>query len=453
MRKLWIKTAVSLALAAVLFVGTPGLTAFAEGTATVIANSANVRQSADSTSTVVGSVKKDQVLNILSEAGDASGMVWYQVTVDGATGYIRSDLVKTSDASTSNTATDTSTTTDSASTSDVTAMPAQGATVTTNDVRVRSSASTSGSVVTTVANGTAVTVTGQTTDSSGKVWYQVSFISNGSEVTGFIRYDFIELGEVIATEEETPAEEPSQETEVTEPDVPTPDVDYALEYTTNPEGEYEWYLNDYTNSRRQKLNDLLSAQEQGNAGMDTLEATIAKQKTILIILAVVVILLAILSTVLGFKLHEGAYGYDEDDDDDDDDDEEDDEDEPERFTFKKRKFLRADDDDDDDEDDEDDDEDDEDDEDEEEERRPVRRPRQQPTRPKQQPARQQSVRQQPVKQQPAKAKRAPEVSYDPEEEVPGKKVANQEAAPRKSRNFLMDDDEFEFEFLNLNDKK
>lgn len=447
MRKLWIKTAVSLALAAVLFVGTPGLTVCAEGTATVVANSANVRQNADSTSTVVGSVKKDQVLNIQSEATDGSGMVWYQVTVDGATGYIRSDLVNTDGGSAAAaTDTNTSTNTEVASTTDVTAMPAQGATVTTNDVRVRSSASTSGSVVTTVANGTAVTVNGQATDSSGKVWYQVSFISNGSEVTGFIRYDFIELGEVIATEEETPEEEPSQETEVTEPDVPTPDVDYALEYTTNPDGEYEWYLNDYTNSRRQKLNDLLSAQEQGNAGMDTLEATIAKQKTILIVLAVVVILLAILSTVLGFKLHEGAYSYDEDEEDDDD--EEDDEDEPERFTFKKRKFLRADDDDE-DEDDDDDDEEEEDEDDEEEERRPVRRPRQQPARPKQQPAR--------PKQQPAKAKqpvkRAPEVSYDPEEEVPGKKVANQEAAPRKSRNFLMDDDEFEFEFLNLNDKK
>lgn len=449
MRKLWVKTAVSLALAAVLFVGTPGLTVCAEGTATVVANSANVRQNADSTSTVVGSVKKDQVLNIQSEATDGSGMVWYQVTVDGATGYIRSDLVNTDGGSAAAaTDTNTSTNTEVASTTDVTAMPAQGATVTTNDVRVRSSASTSGSVVTTVANGTAVTVNGQATDSSGKVWYQVSFISNGSEVTGFIRYDFIELGEVIATEEETPEEEPSQETEVTEPDVPTPDVDYALEYTTNPDGEYEWYLNDYTNSRRQKLNDLLSAQEQGNAGMDTLEATIAKQKTILIVLAVVVILLAILSTVLGFKLHEGAYSYDEDEEDDDD--EEDDEDEPERFTFKKRKFLRADDDDEDeDDDDDDDDEEEEDEDDEEEERRPVRRPRQQPARPKQQPAR--------PKQQPAKAKqpvkRAPEVSYDPEEEVPGKKVANQEAAPRKSRNFLMDDDEFEFEFLNLNDKK
>ena len=438
MRKLWVKTAVSLALAAVLFVGTPGLTVCAEGTATVVANSANVRQNADSTSTVVGSVKKDQVLNIQSEATDGSGMVWYQVTVDGATGYIRSDLVNTDGGSAAAaTDTNTSTNTEVASTTDVTAMPAQGATVTTNDVRVRSSASTSGSVVTTVANGTAVTVNGQATDSSGKVWYQVSFISNGSEVTGFIRYDFIELGEVIATEEETPEEEPSQETEVTEPDVPTPDVDYALEYTTNPDGEYEWYLNDYTNSRRQKLNDLLSAQEQGNAGMDTLEATIAKQKTILIVLAVVVILLAILSTVLGFKLHEGAYSYDEDEEDDDD--EEDDEDEPERFTFKKRKFLRADDD---DEDDDDDDEEEEDEDDEEEERRPVRRPRQQPARTKQQPAK----AKQPVK-------RAPEVSYDPEEEVPGKKVANQEAAPRKSRNFLMDDDEFEFEFLNLNDKK
>ncbi len=441
MRKLWIKTVVSLALAAVLFVGTPGLTVCAEGTATVVANSANVRQNADSTSTVVGSVKKDQVLNIQSEATDGSGMVWYQVTVDGATGYIRSDLVKT-DSGSAATATDTNTSTNTevTSTTDVTAMPAQGATVTTNDVRVRSSASTSGSVVTTVANGTAVTVNGQATDSSGKVWYQVSFISNGSEVTGFIRYDFIELGEVIVTEEETSEEAPEEESETEQADVPTPDVDYALEYTTNPDGEYEWYLNDYTNSRRQKLNDLLSAQEQGNAGMDILEATIAKQKTILIVLAVVVILLAILSTVLGFKLHEGSYSYEEDDDEEDDD-----EDEPQRFTFKKRKFLRADDDDEEEDDEEDEDEDEDD--DEEEERRPVRRPRQQPARPKQQPVRQQPARaKQPVK-------RAPEVSYDPEEEVPGKKVANQEAAPRKSRNFLMDDDEFEFEFLNLNDKK
>lgn len=446
MRKLWVKTAVSLALAAVLFVGTPGLTVCAEGTATVVANSANIRQNADSTSTVVGSAKKNQVLNIQSEATDGSGMVWYQVTVDGATGYIRSDLVNTDGGSAAAaTDTNTSTNTEVASTTDVTAMPAQGATVTTNDVRVRSSASTSGSVVSTVANGTAVTVNGQATDSSGKVWYQVSFISNGSEVTGFIRYDFIELGEVIATEEETSEEAPEEESETEQADVPTPDVDYALEYTTNPDGEYEWYLNDYTNSRRQKLNDLLSAQEQGNAGMDTLEATIAKQKTILIVLAVVVILLAILSTVLGFKLHEGAYSYDEDEEDDDD--EEDDEDEPERFTFKKRKFLRADDDDEDEDDDDDDDEEEEDEDDEEEERRPVRRPRQQPARPKQQPVRQQPAR----AKQPAK--RAPEVSYDPEEEVPGKKVANQEAAPRKSRNFLMDDDEFEFEFLNLNDKK
>ena len=37
--------------------------------------------------------------------------------------------------------------------------------------------------------------------------------------------------------------------------------------------------------------------------------------------------------------------------------------------------------------------------------------------------------------------------------MPGKKVVSQDNAPRKSRNFLMDDDEFEFEFLNLNDKK
>ena len=427
-KTLW-KQVLGILAAAVLFTGIPAMEpVHAEGTITVVANSANVRESADATSGKVGSVKSGQTLSVLAETTDASGMVWYQVSVNGATGYIRSDLVKTGDEAGQATAGET------ASTGGATELPPQGATVIKDNVNIRSSANTSGSVVVKASNGTAVTVVAKDTDSAGKTWYQVKFISNGEEVTGFVRADFIELGEVIEQPEEPQEEQPLEEQpEEPEAVTPTPDVDYALEYTTNPEGEYEWYLNDYTNSRRQKLNDLLKAQENVSEGVVKLEATAAKQKLIIIVLAVMVALFAVLATILFFKLRESGYDYD--DEEEDDEEEEDEEDEtPARFTFKKRKFLRNDD---------DDEEEDDEEEEEEEEPRPVRRAKQ--TKPIEPSSYSRTV-------SPQKTTRQPEVSYNPKEETPGKQVADQ-ANSRKSRNFLVDDDEFEFEFLNLNDKK
>ena len=428
-RTLWKRTLGMLA-AVVLLTGIPAMEpVHAEGTITVVANTANVRESADATSSKVGSVSNGQSLSVLAETTDGSGMVWYQVSVNGATGYIRSDLVKQSgDNTTAQTPA-----AETPSEGGATEIPPQGATVIKDNVNIRSTANTSGSVVVKASNGTAVTVVAKDTDSAGKTWYQVKFISNGAEVTGFIRSDFIELGEVIE-QPEKPKEEEPQEEQPQEPEevIPTPDVDYALEYTTNQEGEYEWYLNDYTNSRRQKLNDLLNAQENVSEGVSKLEATAAKQKMIIIVLAVILALLAVVVTILLFKIRESGYEYDDDDDDDEDDeDEEDEEEAPARFTFKKRKFLR----DDDDEDDDDDEE--------EEEPRPVRRAK--PTKPIEPSSYSRTV-------SPQKPVRQPEVSYNPKAEVPGKQVADQSNA-RKSRNFLVDDDEFEFEFLNLNDKK
>jgi hypothetical protein len=54
----------------------------------------------------------------------------------------------------------------------------------------------------------ALTVTGQATGTDGKTWYQISFISNSVEVTGFIRSDYVALsGELQAPVEEQPVEE------------------------------------------------------------------------------------------------------------------------------------------------------------------------------------------------------------------------------------------------------
>ena len=47
------------------------------------------------------------------------------------------------------------------------------------------------------------------------------------------------------------------------------------------------------------------------------------------------------------------------------------------------------------------------------------------------------------------------VEYIPEEEPfePGKPVVSKPQPKRKAKNFLIDDDEFEFEFLNMDDRK
>lgn len=69
--------------------------------------------------------------------------------------------------------------------------------VTVDNAKVRSDASTDSSTVSTLANGTTVTVTDEKSDSAGNVWYHVS-LSDGT--TGYVRSD---LMTVTATVTET----------------------------------------------------------------------------------------------------------------------------------------------------------------------------------------------------------------------------------------------------------
>ncbi|MBR6390900.1 MAG: SH3 domain-containing protein, partial [Lachnospiraceae bacterium] len=65
-------------------------------------------------------------------------------------------------------------------------------TVTVDNAKVRSDASTDSSTVGTLANGTSITVNGEKTDSSGNVWYQVT-LSDGK--TGYVRSDLMSVTE------------------------------------------------------------------------------------------------------------------------------------------------------------------------------------------------------------------------------------------------------------------
>lgn len=227
-----------------------------------------------------------------------------------------------------------------ASDTDVTPMAAQSATVNGDKVNVRSKASTAGEKVAQVNTGTAVTVTGSAEDGGGKTWYQVNFINNGSDVTGFIREDMLDLGEVVsdAPEGEGAGEEGAANEELAGMygDLPTEEeaeeesgakAEYELTFSADPSDGLEyWYLYDYKNQKRYKVEQLLQVGMQSDANMETLNKEVSRLKIGIIILAVLLVLAVGMAGFFGFRWHEMSDEYEDDDDDDDDDDEDDDDD-------------------------------------------------------------------------------------------------------------------------------
>ncbi len=154
---------------------------------------------------------------------------------------------------------------------------------------------------------------------------------------------------------------------------------------------------------------------------------LSTQKIIMIVLGVAVAILAITVVLLLFKIKD-LYSDDEyDDDDEDDDDDDGDED--------------------DDEDDEDDDEDEE--EEEVEKKRPKKRTMADSLK-----AVNNAGSVKVAKEKEKSSITIKNVEYIPEEEPfePGKAVVSKPQSRRKAKNFLIDDDEFEFEFLNMDDR-
>lgn len=302
----------------------------------ITAASAKIRETPDTNSNVLASVVKGDELTIDSQTKDSAGTVWYCVFVDGETkGYVRSDLIEktgdgtipeqaapsttssettSADANTANTTEPPATNTDvqvGVSTT-VEALQTVGATVNNDNVRVRSEASTSSEIVTQIKKDTAVTITGQAAGSDGKTWYLVSFMNNSNTVTGFIRSDFVDVsGELLPVVEEIPEEQPVEEPEETEePTVDAPvNPDYELVYSQNLEtGEYEWYIyNNISGNTRYKLTDIIEAGENNSRVLEEAEKQASTQKIIIIVLIVVIVILALVVTLLLFKIRDSYY--------------------------------------------------------------------------------------------------------------------------------------------------
>lgn len=216
--------------------------------------------------------------------------------------------------------------------------------------RVRSEASTNSSVVGSLSSGDVMDVTGETTGSEGKIWYQITGEKDGKAINGYVREDTLEIAETV--QPAAPAEPPEETPEETPSDTAPSTNDYDVSYADDGTGTNDWYLNDNINGTRYKVPDLLGAAQTNESNIAEMEKQTGSLRMIIIILAVIVGLLVVAVTVLIFKL-KGTYddGYDEFDDDDDemdddddddmDDDEEDDEDDDDDDDYVPRRSRRG----------------------------------------------------------------------------------------------------------------
>ena len=203
--------ALAIGIFAAGFCGTP-LTGHAAGQAKVTASTgAKIRESADTASTMVGGAEKDKVLTVLGQTQGADGYTWYQVQVnDTTTGYVRSDLVEVSgDIPAGGTeGGEGEGGGESAPPVEVTQVNPVNANVSGDNVEIRDTASLSGQVLGTVPGDTVVTVTGYLTDAENITWYQVSYISGETQVSGFLISDNCELSEDLTPMGQEPPEAP-----------------------------------------------------------------------------------------------------------------------------------------------------------------------------------------------------------------------------------------------------
>lgn len=270
--------------------------------ARVTARSVIIRAGADVGTEMVGGAQQGELLPITGETVGADGKTWYQVTFEeGAkTGYVRSDLVeKVSGGAAVSTTPNTTT-----QATDVTAVQQISARVKGESVRIRANASTSGEILVRVPRDSVLTVMGMAQDSEGQTWYQVSYTDESGQVTGFAREDYVTLeGELIPADQVPVEPEVPAVTDPVEPE-PTPEpVKTGYETQLLEDG---WNLLDYTveGGRRYVIADLFADRDKYRKEAEESMAQLKSTKLIMIILVVAVILLALTSTLLFFKIRD-----------------------------------------------------------------------------------------------------------------------------------------------------
>ena len=298
------KTAVAVVFAVVILAMVGPLEAFAQGTGKVTASAAKVRASASTDSEAIASVRQGDTISIVGQVTGTDGKIWYEIHVNADTkGYVRSDLVQVDgtvpsvDNSSSNNS--------SSSSADVTKLNPVSATVTGSTVNVRVKADAKSDKVTSVDKGTVLTILGKVTGADKKVWYQVTFVSNNEDMTGFIRSDFVKVDGELTPYQEPVVTPPTQDEPVVTPpaqDEPSTDVAAPKKYETT-EIDGKWYLTNNDSGDNYLLEELIKLSAENAEKIKEAEKDLKSQKGTIIVLVIllVLVLAAVALAVLRFK--------------------------------------------------------------------------------------------------------------------------------------------------------
>ena len=392
----------------------------ADSTGTVTVQSAMIRENADANSEAIGSAAYGNTVTIRDEVQDSTGTLWYEVYTDGdRTGYIRADLIDKQDGDGDTETSQAQSSPPGASVDADTVLDPQYATVSAATINVRKAPSANEGVVEQLARDTQVIAVGLSDGSDGKVWYYVIFIgSDGAEKSGYIRSDLLSLGDLVPVPEE---EIPEPEEVEPEPEV-SYNHDYELTHELTDDGTEAWYLWDYTGEKPlQYPVDQLMEVTRARSEEDAAAAkTLVRQRIVIVVLIVLVVILIVVVVIMALKLRDVYY-----EDYEDEEEEEEEEEEPSASVQRRRRT--------------------------EEEEAPSQRRRR--TEEAEKSTRRRRAEEEEVPSQ--RRRRTEEDSssrrrrrMEEEDDASGAPVSPK----RKSKNFLLDDDEFEFEFLNMDDK-
>lgn len=170
-----------------------------------VTTSLNIRQGASSSTAILGSLKNGNTFDILSKSGN-----WYNIKTGSIVGFISGDYVKEiSSEPVAETPKDTQVNTGTTSNGTI-------VNVSTN-LRVRSAASTSGTVLGYLLNGAKITITGEE-----DTWYQIKY----NNTSAYISKDYVQKNGVVSTPSEPEVTTPSK------PEVITPPKDTTTSSTS-----------------------------------------------------------------------------------------------------------------------------------------------------------------------------------------------------------------------------
>ncbi|MCR5502163.1 MAG: SH3 domain-containing protein [Lachnospiraceae bacterium] len=421
MKHIMKKSCIAVLLAAVMMIGT-ALSVLAAD-ATVNSDGTRIRSDSSTDSSVVVTAGKGTTYTVLDTVTGGDGNTWYKVQVsDGQTGFVRGDLVTVSgDASDSS---------PEEVTSSAPTTPIQPMNVTTKETaNIRSGAGTDYSRVGKIESGTEITVTGEAMASDGYKWYEMNCESKG--VSGFIRSDFVEIDEsavVYSTgseeaPEDTQSEEPAPEEDYSEDT--EEHKDYEIVYAPDDDGVYQYYLYNHIDSTKQKVESLLEMVNTLNDKYKEANKKLSTFKLLTIVFGILMVLAAGLA-VFFFLRSRADYEYYEEDFE---------EKQPEAPKKRPAEGER-------------------------ERERPARRSQGEgePERARRNPERQQEARDGRRSEERPSEKNRPEARREDRERAPEKRRPAPEQGeersqrkPRKPQNFLANDDDLEFEFLDMDE--